>query len=130
MIDPQLQANRWLRKNEADNKLMLLKLSDNNFTRVLEATIQFGHTLLIESIKEEIDPILDPVLAKQTFKNAGVLSIKVGDNIIDYSKNFKLFLTSKLRNPHFTPEISTKLTLINFTITKEGLEDQLLETCV
>lgn len=79
--------------------------------------------MIIENVKEEIDSILDPILSKQTFKNAGVLSIKVGDNIIDYSRSFKLFLTSKLRNPHFNPEISTKLTLINFTITKEGLED-------
>lgn len=79
--------------------------------------------MIIENVKEEIDSILDPILSKQTFKNAGVLSIKLGDNIIDYSRSFKLFLTSKLRNPHFTPEISTKLTLINFTITKEGLED-------
>lgn len=67
--------------------------------------------------------MLDPILAKQTFKNAGVLSIKIGDNIVDYSKNFKLFLMSKLRNPHFTPEISTKMTLVNFGITKEGLID-------
>jgi dynein heavy chain len=66
---------------------------------------------------------LDPILSKQTFKNAGVLSIKVGENIVDYNKRFKLFLTSKIRNPHFTPEISTKLTLINFMITKEGLDD-------
>jgi len=97
---------------------------------MIETSVQFGHCLIIENVKEEIDSILDPILAKQTFKNAGVLSIKIGDNVVDYNKNFKLFMTSKLRNPHFTPEISTKLTLINFTITKEGLEDQLLETCV
>ena len=57
-------------------------------------------------------------------------SIKIGDNIIDYSKNFKLYFTSKLRNPIYTPEISTRVTLLNFTITKEGLEDQLLELCL
>ncbi|KAL4429302.1 hypothetical protein ABPG74_002288 [Tetrahymena malaccensis] len=130
MIDPQQQANRWIRKNEFDNKVTVVKQSDSNFIRSLETCIQFGQCLIIENVKEEIDSILDPILSKQTFKNAGVLSIKVGDNIVDYSKQFKLFLTSKLRNPHFTPEISTKLTLINFTITKEGLEDQLLEICV
>jgi len=51
----------------------------------------------------------------------GVLSIKIGDNVFDYSKNFKLYFTSKLRNPHFTPEISTRVTILNYTITKEGL---------
>ncbi|EGR32330.1 hypothetical protein IMG5_087930 [Ichthyophthirius multifiliis] len=129
-IDPQMQGNRWIRKNEMDNKVTVVKQTDSSFVRILESSIQFGQCLIVENLKEEIDPIMDPLLAKQTFKNAGVLSIKVGDNIIDYSKNFKLFLTSKLRNPHFTPEISTKVTLINFTITKEGLEDQLLEICI
>ncbi len=42
---------------------------------------------------------------------------------MEYSKNFRLYMTSKLRNPHYTPEISTKLTIVNFMITKEGLED-------
>ena len=60
----------------------------------------------------------------------GVLSIKIGDNVFDYSKNFKLYFTSKLRNPHFTPEILTRVTILNYTITKEGLQDQLLELCV
>ena len=73
---------------------------------------------------------MDPLLSKQFFKNQGILSIKIGENIIEYSKTFKLFITSKLRNPNYIPEISTKITLVNFMITREGLEDQLLEVAV
>lgn len=35
-------------------------------------------------------------------------------------------MTTKLRNPHYLPEVSTKVTLLNFMITYEGLSDQLL----
>lgn len=31
-----------------------------------------------------------------------------------------------MANPHYLPEICIKVTLINFTVTPEGLEDQLL----
>ena len=54
------------------------------------------------------------------------MTIKIGDAIIEYSKDFKLYMTTKLRNPHYLPEVSTKVTLINFMITFEGLSDQLL----
>ena len=37
-----------------------------------------------------------------------------------------MFITTKYRNPHYLPDISTKVTLINFMITYEGLNDQLL----
>lgn len=60
---------------------------------------------------------------KLTFKNAGVLSVKIGDNVVPYNKNFNLFLTTKISNPHYPPETSTKVTLINFTITQSGLDD-------
>ena len=130
MIDPQSQANRWLKNNEAESKMVTTKQSDNDFVKMLEHCIQFGMSLLIENVGEEIDSILEPVLSKQTFKNAGIISIKIGENIIDFSKHFKLFMTSKMRNPHYIPEISTKITLVNFTITSQGLEDQLLELAV
>jgi dynein heavy chain len=52
--------------------------------------------------------------------------IKVGDIVIEYSKDFRFYITTKLRNPHYLPEISTKVNLLNFMITLEGLEDQLL----
>lgn len=64
MIDPQLQANKWVKKNESDSKVTVLKQTDNNFVRTLETSIQFGHCLVIENVKEEIDSILDPILAK------------------------------------------------------------------
>lgn len=77
-------------------------------------------------MEEELDAILEPILLKQTFKSAGVDYIKVGDQIVEYSADFKLYITTSLRNPHYLPEISVKVTLLNFMITPLGLEDQLL----
>lgn len=130
MIDPQNQANKWVKNNEQVNKLIVVKQTDQDFLRSLENALQFGYSLLIENAYEELDSILDPLLSKQFFKNQGVLSIKIGENIIEFTKSFRLFITSKLRNPNYIPEISTKITLVNFMITKEGLEDQLLEVAV
>lgn len=63
-------------------------------------------------------------------KKGASLTIKIGDTIIEYDKNFKFYLTTKLRNPHYLPEVSTKVTLLNFMITYEGLTDQLLAIVV
>lgn len=52
--------------------------------------------------------------------------IRVGQRKLSYHKNFKLFLTTKIANPNYLPEIFIKVTVINFSITFEGLKDQLL----
>lgn len=96
----------------------------------MENAISFGYVLLIENLLEEVDAVLDPVLTKATFKNLGVLSIKLGDNIVQYSKHFRLFLTTKLRNPSYSPETQTKVNLINFTLTDQGLTAQLVERAI
>lgn len=56
----------------------------------------------------------------------GVEMIRLGENTIEYSKDFRFYITTKLRNPHYLPEVATKVSLLNFMITPEGLEDQLL----
>jgi dynein heavy chain len=68
MIDPQNQANKWIKNMEKENSLQVVKQGDNNIMRTLENCIQFGQPLLIEDIEEEIDPLLDPVLLKLIFK--------------------------------------------------------------
>lgn len=52
-----------------------------------------------------------------------MLQIKLGEAIADYDKNFRLYMTTKLPNPHYPPEVCIKVTLINFTVTVEGLEE-------
>uniref|UniRef100_A0A5K3F3Z0 Dynein heavy chain 7, axonemal n=1 Tax=Mesocestoides corti TaxID=53468 RepID=A0A5K3F3Z0_MESCO len=126
MVDPQLQANKWIKNMEKKNNLVVVKLSDSDFVRNLENSIQFGIPVLLENVGEELDPVLEPLLLKQTFKQGGALCIKLGDSVIEYSPEFKFYITTKLRNPHYMPEIAVKVTLVNFMITSEGLNDQLL----
>jgi dynein heavy chain len=45
---------------------------------------------------------------------------------MDYDPNFRLYMTSRLGNPHFSPELAAKTTIIDFTVTQDGLEQQLL----
>lgn len=58
------------------------------------------------------------------------LYLKVGDEDVAYDESFQLFLHTKLSNPHYKPDISAQCTIINFTVTQKGLEDQLLATIV
>ncbi|ELT89912.1 hypothetical protein CAPTEDRAFT_157693, partial [Capitella teleta] len=126
MIDPQGQANKWIKNMEKSNKLEVVKMSDSNYLRTLENCIQFGNPCLMENIAEELDPILEAVLLKQTFKQNNMDYIRLGDHIVEYCRDFKFYLTTSLRNPHYLPEVSVKVTLVNFMITPMGLEDQLL----
>lgn len=130
MIDPQDQANRWIRQMESRNGLHVIKLTDPNFLRTLENAIRIGQPVLLEEVGEALDPSLEPILLKQTFKQGGRTLIRLGDADIDYDKNFRFYMTTKLANPHYLPEICIKVTIINFTVTKLGLEDQLLADVV
>lgn len=108
---------------EAGRKISIIKLSDSDYLRKLENAIQFGKPVLLENVLEDLDPSLTPILLKQTFSKGSTLYIKLGESTIEYSNQFSFYITTKLRNPHYLPELSTKVTLLNFMITFEGLSD-------
>jgi len=101
-------------------------LKQKDFLRDVENAIQFGMPVLLQDVLEELDPSLEPVLNKSIRKIGNRAVIRLGDKEIDYSKDFKFYITTKLGNPHYTPEVSTKTTIVNFSVKQEGLEDQLL----
>ncbi|KAI3382032.1 hypothetical protein SNEBB_005932 [Seison nebaliae] len=125
-IDPQGQANKWIKRLERDNGLDVLKMTDKDFLRSLENAIRFGKPCMLENVHEELDPALEPILLKQIFKQSGSWAIRLGDTTIPYHLDFKFFITTKLPNPHYTPEVSVKVTLLNFTLSQSGMEDQML----
>ena len=54
------------------------------------------------------------------------LIIKLGDKEVEFNPDFKFYITTKLSNPQYTPEISTKAAIVNFAVKEQGLEAQLL----
>lgn len=128
IIDPQLQGIAWIKDKESDpsRDLQIVRLGQNDLVRKLERAIESGTSVLIENMGERIDAVLTPVIQRATIKRGHKLYVKLGDTEVEFSPNFRLFLHTKLGNPHFPPEVQAECTLINFTVTLQGLEDQLL----
>ncbi|CAE7879527.1 DNAH1, partial [Symbiodinium sp. KB8] len=131
LIDPQGQANRYIKNMGKDKALAMngmdvVRENDKKFLQNLENGVRFGKWILLENIGEKLDAALEPLLLQQKFKQGGAEMIKLGDSIIPYNDSFRFFMTTKLPNPHYPPEVAVKVSLLNFTITPKGLEDQML----
>jgi len=126
LVDPQGQGRIWLMNREEANQLRVTQLNDKFFRNHLEDCLTFGKPMLIENIEEDLDPVLDPVLEKRLVKKGKSYIMPLADKEVDFCDTFKLFCTTRLPNPHYSPELSAKVTIVDFTVTMAGLEDQLL----
>ncbi|XP_039431337.1 dynein beta chain, ciliary-like isoform X4 [Culex pipiens pallens] len=127
MIDPQLQGIKWIKQKYGSN-LTVLRLTVKGYLDVIEKCVVNGSILLIENIGETVDAVLDPLLGRMLVKKGKCL--RMGEKEIDYNPKFQLILQTKLANPHYKPEMQAQTTLINFTVTRDGLEEQLLAEVV
>ncbi|XP_035888861.1 dynein heavy chain 9, axonemal isoform X3 [Phyllostomus discolor] len=127
MVDPQLQGIKWV-KNKYGEDLRVTQIGQKGYLQTIERALEAGDVVLIENLEESIDPILGPLLGREVIKKGRF--IKIGDKECEYNPKFRLILHTKLANPHYQPELQAQATLINFTVTRDGLEDQLLASVV
>jgi len=130
MIDPQGQATKWVRNMEKGNGLKVLTPNMNDMIRRMEECVQLGTPVLLEDLGETIDRTLKPLLEKAFVKRGSQLLVKIGDKEIEFNPEFRLYLATKLSNPHYSPELSTKVAIVNFQVRMIGLESQLLNFVV
>ncbi|KAF6022911.1 DNAH14 [Bugula neritina] len=96
----------------------------------MERAIRVGQPIALTKVTEELDPSLRPILLKDTFTRGGHEIIRLGDTEIEYNQNFRLFLITPMSNPHYLPAVCIEVTLINFTVNFDGLQEQLLSSVV
>ncbi|XP_055083623.1 dynein axonemal heavy chain 11 isoform X2 [Periophthalmus magnuspinnatus] len=123
LIDPQQQAIKWI-QNWLGSELTVVQMGQRGYLKVIEKALACGETLLIENITEKLDPVLEPLLGRNTIKKGRY--IQIGGKECEYNSRFRLIMHTKMSNPHFPPELQAQAALINFTVTPVGLEEQLL----
>ncbi len=115
----------WIKRTEGDS-LIIADYKDVNHIKKIEQGIIHGKKVLYVDVGEEMDPVLDNVLNKSLIQVGRNLCVKIGDKEIEYNPKFKLYITTRISNPHYTPEVSTKVCVVNFTVKESGLEEQCL----
>ncbi|KAL2821627.1 dynein heavy chain, cytoplasmic [Aspergillus granulosus] len=125
IIDPSGRVTEFLQKESADRKLTVTSFLDDSFVKQLESALRFGNPILIQDA-EHLDPVLNHVLNKEYQKTGGRVLIQLGKQEIDFSPSFKLFLSTRDPSASFPPDICSRTTFVNFTVTQSSLQIQSL----
>ncbi|XP_015784706.1 dynein heavy chain, cytoplasmic isoform X1 [Tetranychus urticae] len=125
IIDPSGQATKFLLNEFANKKITKTSFLDDSFRKNLESALRFGNPLLVQDV-ENYDPILNPVLNREVRKTGGRVLITLGDQDIDLSPSFSIFLSTRDPTVEFSPDLCSRVTFVNFTVTRSSLQSQCL----
>ena len=102
IIDPQMQAIAWLKNRQ--NKKTLVQYKQPKWDQIIGEAISTGEDIIIEDVDQEIDPLLAPIMGKQTTnKDKGKAMIRVGSNDYIFNPKTNIFFLTKISNPHYKP---------------------------
>ncbi|XP_069493861.1 cytoplasmic dynein 1 heavy chain 1 [Ambystoma mexicanum] len=125
IIDPSGQATEFIMNEYKERKITRTSFLDDAFRKNLESALRFGNPLLVQDV-ESYDPILNPVLNREVRRTGGRVLITLGDQDIDLSPSFVIFLSTRDPTVEFPPDICSRVTFVNFTVTRSSLQSQCL----
>lgn len=129
VIDPQSQAVKWIKHLEQPNGLKQIDLQMRDYMKIIEECIKMGRPCLCQNITEELPQSFNPILIKSIRKSPDKDTrwvLQLVDREIEYHPSFRFYLSTRLSNPRYKPEIYSKVKIINFAVKEQGLEEQLL----
>ncbi|MCJ1268673.1 hypothetical protein MMC22_008561 [Lobaria immixta] len=125
IIDPSGRAMEFLQNESTERRLTVTSFLDDSFIKQLESSLRFGNPILIQDA-EHLDPVLNHVLNKEYQKTGGRVLIQLGKQEIDFSPAFKLYLSTRDPSAMFPPDVCSRTTFVNFTVTQSSLQTQSL----
>jgi len=129
VIDPSGHAISFVLNKYKHEKIQTTSFLDKAFTKTLSGAVRFGTALLVENV-EKIDPILNPILNRELQRTGGRTLVRIGTEEVDFSPKFRLILCSKNPAVKLTPDVCSRVTLLNFTVTPDSLQNQSLSHLV
>ncbi|TMW58214.1 hypothetical protein Poli38472_011802 [Pythium oligandrum] len=124
------RASSTSSKHTEVSPLVILHTSQKVWIKSLKTAISSGQSVILENLGETLDATLEPVLMRQVYRKGRNWFLHFAAEEVEFDPKFRLFLHTKLPNPHYRPEILAYCTLIDFSVTEKGLEDQLLANVV
>lgn len=125
IIDPSGRVTQFLQNESKERRLTVTSFLDGSFVKQLESALRFGNPILIQDA-EHMDPILNHVLNKEYQRTGGRVLIQLGKQEIDFSPAFKLYLSTRDPSARFAPDVCSRTTFVNFTVTQSSLKTQTL----
>ena len=126
LVDPSSRATEWLKRHLKDKKVEVVNQQDSNLTTQLELAVRFGKTLIVQEV-DGVEPVLYPILRKDLVSQGPRHVVQIGEKIIDYNPDFRIYLTTRNPKPELLPDMEAIVNEVNFTTTRAGLTGQVSE---
>ena len=127
ILDPNGVAAAWLTRHlqAGGQSVESVQQQDPKLVSAIELSVRFGKTLLITEV-DGVLPLLFPLLRKDLLRQGPRSVVSIGDKLVDYNDGFRLFLITRSQQSELTSDAAALLNAVNFTVTRSGLEGQLL----
>ncbi len=115
--------------SSSHGKVEVIALQHERLVSTLELAVRFGRTIIIHEV-DTVPPVLYPLLRKELCRQGPRSVVQIGDKAVDYNPSFTMFLFTRNASAKVSVDIASELSLVNFSTTRAGLEEQLLGVTV
>ena len=128
IIDPASACTSWLKSILSADRSKVLEIvshHDPRFVNQVELAVRFGKVLIVLDL-DGLEAMLYPLCRKDLMHQGSRWVVNIGEKTIDFNESFRLYLVTRNPEPDLPPDAAALVNQINYTVTRSGLEWQLL----